>query len=120
MAIYDRLTGADISLDGASTGYKKMCLNCKSCSQVPSTIGTTLEMFSCVNEKVLETGRKKILESVPEGFEVTNLEIGPMKLKNPTKKCPNHEFSMESVVEYLNDYFGENSNSENSEKPSEG
>ena len=81
--IYNVLTGADMSAEGYKSPIKKMCLNCESCNCVD-------EQYFCNNEKVLESGKKKILEAVPEGFEINVLELKPMQLKNPTKKCGNY------------------------------
>ena len=96
---YCLLTGIDMAPDGASNGFKKMCLNCKEC-------GGDGETYSCYNEKVLEAGKKKILESLPDGYEIETLELKPLKLKDPTKKCPNHEFDTAKVMDYVIDYFG--------------
>lgn len=119
MAIYDKLTGIDLSTDGANPGYKKMCLNCTFCRQDEDTVGTSLESFNCINEKVLESGRHKILGAVPEGFEIKTLELGPMKLKNPTKKCPNHLLNMKLITDYLDSYFNPAANTVPAETPSE-
>lgn len=83
------------------TPLKKMCLNCKSCTQ---TNGTN---FGCTNENVLEKGKAEILKNVPEGFEIENLTLKPMALKNPTKRCPNYkpniEFLQNMIVEMFDD-----------------
>lgn len=105
MAVYDILTGNDISVDGGGPGYKCMCLNCEFCKQTAESMNTTEEQFTCDNPKVLETGRKKIMDAVPDGFEVKALELGPMKLKNPTKKCPNHNFDFEKVNGFLSNFL---------------
>lgn len=100
MKHYCPLTGVDLSPDGATNGFKKMCLNCRFFQERKNG------EFVCHNENVLETGKKKILESLPEGFEIKTLELEPMKLKDPTKKCANHNFDMVRVVSYLSNYFG--------------
>jgi hypothetical protein len=97
--IYCKLTGADLTEDGAANGFKCMCVNCKSC------ICDTDKGYLCKNDKVMEVGRQKILASVPEGFEVDTLTLKPMVLKDPTKKCKNHQFDLDAVVEYISDYF---------------
>ena len=91
---YNILTGADTTAQDYKSPIKKMCLNGASwkCSD---------EQFFCTNEKVIEAGRKKILEAVPEGFEISVLELKPMQLKNPTKKCGNYELDVELVKEQI-------------------
>ena len=118
--VYDKLTGKDLSADGAGTGYKEMCLNCRHCCQVEDTINTTNEQYVCTNEGVLEQGKKKILDAVPDGFVVRTLELAPMKLKNPTKKCSMYDFSINAVTDFIREYFTPASSSEiPSETPSE-
>ena len=91
MAKFCKLTGAVIPENGAvELPLQKMCLNCKSCTENGDT-------YNCNNEKVMETGRKKILAAVPEGFEIEALTLKPMLLKNPTKKCGNYEANLELI-----------------------
>lgn len=78
---------------------KKMCLNCISCTQ------TTAEKFGCTNENVLKKGKDEILKNVPEGFEIENLTLKPMALKNPTKRCPNYEPNIELMNIYIKNFF---------------
>ena len=63
--------------------YKAMCLNCAHVINVDGNL-------CCGNEKNLETVKNKMLEaakSVSNGYDVTNLEIKPLPLKAPNKKC---------------------------------
>ena len=101
MAVYDKITGSDMSTDGGRCCFNKMCLNCLSCKQVEETMNTTEEMYVCNNKNVLETGRKKIFDAVPDGFEISLLELSPMKLKNPTKKCPNYAFDANKIIDFI-------------------
>lgn len=107
MKKYCILTGVDLSGDGATNGFKSMCLNCKSCHYSDEK-----DLYSCDNENVMEIGKKKILASVPDGFEIDTLTLKPMVLKDPTKKCKNHDFDMTSVIKFIGDYFMESSDSE--------
>ena len=91
---YNILTGADTTAQDYKSPIKKMCLNCVSCAFAD-------EQYFCNNEKVIETGKKKILEAVPEGFEISILELKPMQLKNPTKKCGNYDLNVELVKEEI-------------------
>lgn len=97
---YCKLTGVDLSADGSTNGFKRMCINCKSCHA-----DNDRYQYVCDNEKVIEVGRQRILASVPEGFEVDTLTLKPMVLKDPTKKCKNHQFDLDGVVEFISDYF---------------
>ena len=68
-----------------------MCLNCK-------YVNLGEENSTCFNENVLKKAYDKMMEALPEGFEVENLTIKPMLLKNPCKKCPNHTFDTDRLV----------------------
>jgi len=103
---YCKLTGVDLSQDGAN-GFKCMCLNCKSCHEGD-------EQFVCDNDAVMQVGMKKVIEALPEGFEIESLKLKPMKLKDPTKKCKNFAFDLDKVVDFLKEYFL--SESDNNEK----
>ena len=104
---YDILTG-EKKTDGYSSPLKAMCLNCEYCKNDNGTA-------YCVNEKVLEVGKKKILASVPEGYEIDTLTLKPLLLKDPTKKCnnrkPNEELILDAVASYFR--FGSYTDKEN-------
>ena len=92
MEKYNILTGFDFSeCEEVSPLATKMCINCIDCLREN-------DGYFCKNSKVMETGRKKILDAVPEGFEIETLTLKPMALKNPTKKCPNYCVNEELVV----------------------
>lgn len=74
---------------------KPMCLNCM------YLIETDENECRCVNETVLDQARKKMMEALPEGYEVENLQIKPMLLKNPCKKCGKHEMNKVLVATTL-------------------
>lgn len=105
MSQYCKLTGVDLSQDGATNGFKSMCLNCKSCHNGPEQSSLNDEQFVCDNESVMEMGKKKILASLPDGFEIKTLELKPMKLKDPKKKCKNYSFDKEKVMEFIENFF---------------
>lgn len=107
MKRYCMLTGIDLSGDGATNGFKTMCLNCTTCHY-----DSEKDQFTCSNEKVMEVGKQKILAAIPEGFEVETLTLKPMVLKDPTKKCKNHQFNLDGAVEYLKSYFIPSADSE--------
>jgi hypothetical protein len=93
MAKYNIFTGEEIQQEGFVPPFKKMCVNCKFCA----VDGSSGCLYTCVNESVMESGKKKILESVPDGFEIEELKLKPMKLKNPTKRCGQHALDEERV-----------------------
>lgn len=106
MKQYCPLTGIDLSADGATNGFKKMCLNCIDC-------GLDGGVYSCHNENVLQAGKNKILLSLPEGYEIETLELKPMKLKDPTKKCSNHQFDVDGVMRFITHYYGLDNSTDN-------
>ena len=53
----------------------------------------------------MESGVKKVYESLPEGFEIESLVLKPMLLKNPTKKCSNYCVDKEFIVNELMSYL---------------
>ena len=105
MSQYCKLTGIDLSKDGATNGFKSMCLNCKSCHLSPLQSSYEEQQYVCDNDAVMQVGMKKVIDSLPEGFEIETLKLKPMKLKDPTKKCKNHVFDLDKVVEFIQDYF---------------
>lgn len=65
-------------------GLKKMCINCLWSRREENG-------YVCVNEAVLKPAYEKMLAALPEGFEVDTIKLKPMALKNPCKKCGNHD-----------------------------
>ena len=98
MANYCKLTGIDFD-KGESSPIKWMCLNCKYC--IDEQNGT----YACKNEAVLNIAKEKIMAAVPEGYEIENISLKPMNLKNPTKKCSNYEVDMDVIHEEIKKNF---------------
>ena len=73
---------------------KPMCLNC-------IYVTDTGNEYRCVNEDVLEGAKQKMLAALPEGYEVGEIEVKPMLLKNPCKKCGKYSLNKESLAQYL-------------------
>jgi len=101
---YDILTGQEIE-KLADCNYKKMCLNCTSCL-------SDTEKYRCNNEKVMAVGKKKIMDSLPEGYEIESISLKPMELKDPTKKCKNYAANIEQITQFVR-FFYENQTEEN-------
>lgn len=74
---------------------KPMCLNCVYITE------TAENECRCVNETVLEKAKIKMMEALPEGYEVENLQIKPMLLKNPCKKCGKYEMNKDLVAKSI-------------------
>lgn len=73
---------------------KPMCLNCM-------WVQNGENEYRCVNEAVLQIARDKMLAALPDGYEVESLQLKPMLLKNPCKKCTNYEMNKTIVIETL-------------------
>lgn len=114
MSRFCKLCGLDDTTEGFKSPLKKMCLNCMAFSEDDS------DVCACTNEKVLEKGKKKILENVPDGYEVENITLSRMVLKDPTKKCAEYHPNAELIIEEVGKIFGfvEDPNAANPEKVS--
>jgi hypothetical protein len=73
---------------------KPMCLNCQS-------ITIDGDEYRCNNDAVLGIAREKMLAALPEGYEIETLEIKPMLLKNPCKKCGKYTMDKTKVIRTL-------------------
>lgn len=98
MKEYCILTGREITDGGIEPIFRKMCLNCTTCI-------TEEEKYRCTNERVMEAGKKKIMESLPEGYEIESITLKPMELKDPTKKCKNYNPNIELVETKVKEFF---------------
>lgn len=78
---------------------KPMCLNC-------IYVTDTGSEYRCVNEDVLDGAKLKMMAALPEGYEIETLEIKPMLLKNPCKKCGRYSLDKMRVARYLLDEAG--------------
>lgn len=98
MKEYCILTGREITEGGIEPVFRKMCLNCTTCI-------TEDEKYRCTNERVMEVGKKKILENLPEGYEIESITLKPMELKDPTKKCKNYKPNIEAITAKVQEFF---------------
>ena len=53
----------------------------------------------------MNMAREKVLAAVPGGYEITNLEMKPLPLKDPTKKCINWSLDNELINEWIKKIF---------------
>ena len=81
----------------AETHLKKMCLNCNSCYEDNGKC-------QCRNEENLKDATQAFLKSVPSGYEVENLSLKPVALKDPTKKCKRWEINKNIILAELQNF----------------
>lgn len=89
---YDKInliTGAVMKPDEVKISVKQMCLNCIFCKDM-----------KCTNE---DNKKMKIeqLKSMIGGYEIKSIDIQPVKLKDPLKKCRNWQLDKERLIEWL-------------------
>lgn len=75
----------------AESHLKKMCLNCESC------VNETDTAF-CNNPDNLNDAVEKIKQNIPSGYSLENIELKPLPLKDPTKKCKRWKLNVQSVL----------------------
>lgn len=94
-----RLCGEPVE-NGCNHQFKKMCINC-------AFVKTNAEgALVCGNETNMENALANVREAIKNvnGYSITKMEVEPIALKNPTKKCGLWALSDE-VVEYLKTLF---------------
>jgi hypothetical protein len=79
--IYCPFCGAEL-VDGVCPNkeqhLKQMCINC-----------AFNEAGCCINEANMELAKAKIMQSVPNGYEIEELKLKPLPLRDPRKRCNN-------------------------------
>lgn len=78
----------------AEMHLKKMCLNCVSCNIIDNG-------HVCLNEENLNDAMEKVKANVPSGYEIENLELKPLALKDATKKCKRWVLDRDFIMEEL-------------------
>lgn len=79
----------------------RMCYNCKDCQAKAGA-----NELVCANEANKETAAKKIREKImglSEGYKPENIsfDLVPVPLKAPERKCPNHTYDIDRILNYL-------------------
>ena len=74
--------------------YKPMCINCIHCCE-------NEDGCICTNEDNKNDAAQKIMSSYEGGYKITNIELIPIPLKDPTKKCKRHNMAIEAMVKQL-------------------
>ena len=100
MSKFCKICGAEIeSVDGkcpnAELHLKKMCFNCVSCSVEDDNC-------FCKNEDNLKDAVEAVKKNIPSGYELQNIELKPIALKDPTKKCKRWSLNLNTIVQELN------------------
>lgn len=97
--------GADL-VDGLCPNieqhFSKMCLNCSSCDVEVAEDGT--EKYLCVNETNMNGQLEKIKEQLV-GYEITDIKLKPLPLKDCTKKCKQWKLYGLKMSEELQKYI---------------
>lgn len=79
--------GADL-VDGCCPNieqhFVKMCLNCTSCDFGVTEDGT--EKYFCTNETNMNNQLNKLKDAL-NGYEIEEIKLKPLPLKDYTKKC---------------------------------
>ena len=80
--------------------FKKMCLNCQ--FAIKDEAG---EVLFCTNKENLESIKNKMLKvanEVSESYGVANIDVKPLPLKKPTRKCGLWSLSEDVKKELIN------------------
>jgi hypothetical protein len=72
--------------------FKPMCLNCDFFDS---------ERCFCLNEENEKDAEQKIRQNCDFGYEITNLTLSPLPLKDPTKKCKRHFLNSDKLISQI-------------------
>ena len=97
--------GTDL-IDGKCPNFEqhlnKMCLNCASCGFETSEDGT--EKYLCMNETNMNKALEKMKDALV-GYEIEDIKIKPLPLKDYTKKCKLWALNGVKISEELQKYL---------------
>lgn len=92
------LCGEELNENGicpnSNQHFKPMCLNCEFCQEHE-------EHCVCLNEENREDAVNKIKASFEGGYEIKEITLEPLPLKEPTKKCKRHSVNQNSVLQAI-------------------
>jgi len=96
MINYCKICGAELVEGKCPNGehLKKMCLNCSFCEE-------SNDYLFCKNEENLAAALNKVKEAIPSGYEIAELSLKPIALKDPCKKCKKWVINSEAVLKEL-------------------
>jgi hypothetical protein len=75
-----------------SQHFKPMCLNCKFCNQ------NSDDTLVCLNENNKLDAIEKIKSSFDSGYEIVDINLAPLPLKEPARKCKRYELNSDILV----------------------
>lgn len=78
----------------AELHYKPMCLNCKFCE-------SNSDKLICNNEENKQDAVNKIKKSFEGGYEIVDINLAPLPLKEPTRKCKRHCLNVDLLIEEI-------------------
>ena len=89
--------GSELINDKCPNGshFKSMCINCNDCAEQSG------KCF-CNNNENMDDAVKKIKENVPSGYEIEEIKVKPLPLKDETKKCKRWNLMNNFVEKHLN------------------
>lgn len=77
--------------------YKPMCLNCLYCAEtLPTENGETKSI--CTNEQNKADAVEKIKASFEGNYQINDISLSPLPLKDPSKRCPRHNLNCDLVL----------------------
>lgn len=86
--------------EGAYPVFKKMCLNCEFISTEDGG-----ETCVCTNEENKAAAVEKLKAALPEGYEISTIELKPRPLKAVIKKCGKWTLNKKAVWEAVQNCF---------------
>jgi hypothetical protein len=76
---------------------KPMCLNCEYCKREDGK-------YYCINEDNKLDAIQKIKTSFDGGYVITNVELQPLPLKEPSRKCKRYYLNCDRIVNTLRNF----------------
>lgn len=78
----------------AAQHFKPMCINCQFC---------TCHEDGCIcnNEDNKNDAVQKLIQTYEGGYKITSVELAPIPLKDPTKKCKRHQLNTTTLLNAL-------------------
>jgi hypothetical protein len=82
----------------AAQHFKPMCLNCIYCS-------CHEDGCICDNDENRNDAVQKLIQSYEGGYKITSVELAPIPLKDPTKKCKRYELDCLEIIEQMSKMY---------------
>ena len=78
--------------------FRPMCLNCTYCSLHHSIEDGSDNSCVCLNEDNKTDAIQKIKSSFDGGYEIVGIDLAPLPLKEPTRKCKRYKLHSNAIV----------------------